>query len=419
MPREKQGRNANGRSSIFLSPTDGTWHGYVTVGIKDNGRTYRRHVRGKTRADVTEKVKRLERERDAGKTRKAGQTWTVEQWLNHWLEAIIAPPAITDNAYDAYEVAVRVHLVPGLGGHRIDRLEPEHLERLYRKMVQAGAKPGRAHQVHRTMRAALGEAKRRGHITSNPAALARAPKVEEEDIEAYSVDEVQRILDAAKEERNSARWAVALALGLRQGEALGLMWLDVNLDLGTLVVRRNRLRPKWRHGCGGTCTRKQAGYCPSRVAARTDTAGTKSRAGKRGMGLPDPLIALLREHQARQDEDRRAACDLWQETGYVFTTAVGQPINPSTDYHAWKRLLMKAGVPERRLHAARHTAATVLLLLGVPERTVMSVMGWSSTAMAARYQHVSAGIRRGVASQVGALLWSPPLQGEQPSAPAD
>jgi integrase len=68
-------------------------------------------------------------------------------------------------------------------------------------------------------------------------------------------------------------------------------------------------------------------------------------------------------------------CDLWQETGYVFTTAIGLPINTSTDYHAWKRLLPRAGVAERRLHAARHTAATVLLLLGVPERTVMSVMG--------------------------------------------
>lgn len=268
MPREKKGRTANGRSSIYQSPTDGTWHGWVTVGLKDDGRPDRRHVRGRTKKDVTAKVNRLERDRDEGKTRKAGQTWTVEQWLNHWLEAIIAPPAITENAYDAYEVAVRVHLIPGIGGHRIDRLEPEHLERLYRKMVVAGAKPGRAHQVHRTIRAALGEAERRGHMTTNPAALARAPKVDDEEIEAYTVAEVQRIIDAAGTTRNSARWAVALALGLRQGEALGLMWEDVNLSAGTLVVRRNRLRPKWRHGCGGTCDRKQAGYwVPSRERA--------------------------------------------------------------------------------------------------------------------------------------------------------
>jgi integrase len=86
---------------------------------------------------------------------------------------------------------------------------------------------------------------------------------------------------------------------------------------------------------------------------------------------------------------------------------MGRPLNPRTDYTEWKRLLNRAGVPERRLHDARHTAATVLLLLGVTERTVMSVMGWSSTAMAARYQHVVAAVRRDVANQVGGLLWRP------------
>jgi hypothetical protein len=64
-----------------------------------------------------------------------------------------------------------------------------------------------------------------------------------------------------------------------------------------------------------------------------------------------------------------------------------------------------AGVREGRLHDARHTAATVLLVLGVPQRTVMDVMGWSSTAMAARYQHVTDPIRR-LASRVGGLLWA-------------
>jgi len=371
-------------------------------------------VRGRTRTEVAEKVRILERARDDGKVRKAGDIWTVEQWLTHWLDTIVAPPTITENAFDAYEVAARIHLIPGVGGHRLDRLQPEHLERLYRAMVKGGAKPARAHQVHRTIRAALGEAQRRGHMTENPAALARPPKIDEEDVEPYDVDEVHRILAAASADRGSARWAVALALGLRQGETLGLMWTDVNLDAGTLVVMRNRLRPKWRHGCSAPCGRKQAGYCPERVPARKETAATKSRAGKRGIGLPDPLVALLREHRAQQEQERQRACDLWQETGFVFTTPIGLPVNPSTDYHAWKRLLTKAGVAERRLHDARHTAATVLLLLGVPERTVMAVMGWSSTAMAARYQHVSAVMRRGVADQVGGLLWKPPTGGDGP-----
>ena len=90
----------------------------------------------------------------------------------------------------------------------------------------------------------------------------------------------------------------------------------------------------------------------------------------------------------------------------MFANEVGRPINPSTDYHAWKALLRKAGVREGRLHDARHTAATVLLVPGVPERTVMEVMGWSSTSMATRYQHVTDPIRREVASRVGGLLWA-------------
>ncbi len=406
MARTKSTRNSNGRSSIYHSDKDKCWHGYVTVGVKDNGRADRRHVRGKSQGEVTTKVRKLERERDDGKVRKPGQTWTVEQWLTHWLETI-APPVITENAYIAYEVAVRVHLVPGIGAHKLDKLETEHLERLYRKMTKMGAKAGRVHQVHRTVRAALNEAMRRKKITENPATLARAPKVDEEEVEPYSVAQVKSLLEAAQQQRNTARWAIALALGLRQGEALGLQWSDIDLDEGTLIVRRSRLRPKWAHGCTEPCGHKFGGHCPQRVPLRQETAGTKSKAGKRGIGLPDELVALLKHHREEQERERRTAADLWQETGYVFTTPTGGPLNPRTDYTEWKRLLERAGVPERRLHDARHTAATVLLLLQIPDRTVMAIMGWSNTAMAARYQHIIAAIRRDVATSVGGLLWKP------------
>ena len=124
------------------------------------------------------------------------------------------------------------------------------------------------------------------------------------------------------------------------------------------------------------------------------------------IGLPEPLVELLAEHRRVHDCERGAARQVWTDGGWVFANEVGGPINPNTDYHAWKALLRKAGVREGRLHDARHTAATVLLVLGVPERTVMDVMGWSSTAMAARYQHVTDPIRREVASRVGGLLWS-------------
>ena len=115
----------------------------------------------------------------------------------------------------------------------------------------------------------------------------------------------------------------------------------------------------------------------------------------------------MRAHQRAQDRERETAAQLWQEGGYVFTTPTGRPINPSTDYHQGKRLLAAAGRRDGRLHDARHTAATMLLILGVPERAVMGLMGWASTGMAARYQHITGAIRDDVAERVGGLLWWP------------
>lgn len=398
------GRKPNGASSIYLGK-DGDWHGRVTVGIKDNGEPDRRHVRGKTEAVVTKKVRELERQRDAGNVRKTGAVPTVDSWLRHWLENIAAP-AISENAFDAYRVAVEKHLIPGLGAHRLTRLEPDHLEKLYTKMIKAGSKPGRAHQVHRTIRTAIGEAERRLLVTRNVAALAKPPRLTDEEIEPYTIEEVRRILTEAAKRRNGARWAVALALGLRQGEALGLQWSDIDLEEGTMHIRRSRLRPKYAHGCTSPCGRK-AGYCPDRRQIRAETANTKSRAGKRKVGLPAELVTLFKHHRVQQEKERKAARQMWNDGGWVFTRPTGGPLNPNTDYHEWKDLINKAGLRDSRLHDARHTAATVLLVLRIPDRAVMGLMGWSSASMTKRYQHLTHRVRMDIAKGVGGLIWAP------------
>ncbi len=240
--------------------------------------------------------------------------------------------------------------------------------------------------------------------------LAKAPRVSEEEIEPFTVEEVKRLLRAADDRRNSARWAVALALGLRQGEALGLKWADVDMERGVLMVRRSRRRPRYAHGCGDTCGRK-AGYCPQRQRTNPETADTKSRAGRRSVGLPAQLVDLLRVHRAKQDAERAVAGEKWADEGWLFATPDGRGTPPRTDYDDWKELLAAAKVRDGRLHDARHTAATVLLILGVSERAVMGLMGWSTTAMAARYQHMVDTVRVDVARQVDGLIWKPDAKG--------
>jgi integrase len=196
-------------------------------------------------------------------------------------------------------------------------------------------------------------------------------------------------------------------VGLRQGEALGLKWEDLHLDEGYIRTRKNRLRPRYAHGCGGDCGRTP-GYCKQRQQTRRETKPTKSRAGRRTIVLPEQLVKLLRKHKEAQDRQRAKAGEQWIDKGYVFASATGEPLIPNTDYHRWKALLADAGVREGRLHDARHTAGTVLLLLGVPDRIVDAIMGWEpggSARMRARYMHVTDPMLRSVAKQVGETLW--------------
>lgn len=133
--------------------------------------------------------------------------------------------------------------------------------------------------------------------------------------------------------------------------------------------------------------------------------------------FPSPWCSFLLQHRRAQERDRRLAGDLWTEKGYVFASPTGEPLNPNTDHHEWKDLLKAAGLRAGRLHDARHTAATVLLILGVPDTVVDAIMGWEpgkSARMRRRYQHLTNRVLTDTADKIGGLLW--PLPEEPPVA---
>ncbi|PXY34222.1 integrase [Prauserella coralliicola] len=429
-------RAPNGASSIYKG-TDGYWHGRVTVGVKDNGRPDRRHVQAKTEAEVIRKVRKLERERDAGTVRQTSRGWTVERWLSHWYDNI-AVPNVRYKTQAYYRTALEKYLVPGIGAHKLEGLQSEHIERLYARLRREGAKSATLQQVHIALRAALNEAERRGRLVRNPIRAVRAPKIEEAEIEPLTVDDAKAILRVAHGRRNGVRWAVALALGLRQGEALGLKWPDLIAEwhhgcspdtacgqrdakdcpwaqvTGMLTVRRALQRQTWQHGCSTEqrCGRKRGADCPDRHSGGLVIVEPKSRAGRRVVSVPPPLVLALLKHQEAQEAERKLAGDVWVEGGWMFAQPTGKPTDPRADYGEWKDVLKAAEVREARLHDARHTAATFLLVLGVAQRAVMDVMGWSKIDMAQRYQHVPDELRRNIASQLGGLLWQASDDGE-------
>lgn len=340
-------RNPNRASTVYMG-ADGRWHGRVTVGFADDGSPDRRHVTGKSKGVVVAKVRALEKNRDQGQVQRAGHRWTVEGWLEHWLENIAAPN-LRPTSLAAYRTAIRKHLLQGVDQHRLDRLKPAHLERLYRKMVSNGAGPATAHQVQRTIRTALGV--RRSDVVMSAATSRRWLSRRGFRWRRSSPTTSRRSAPFSRPRRgdrpNRARWAIALALGLRQGEVLGLRWSDVDLERGLLWVRKSRLRPIYRHGAAAPAEGSRAGARGS--SSSTARTAKPNRAPAVGWWVcQGPLVDLLVLHREQQEFARRRARQLWRESGRVFTSATREPLNPNTDYHRWKALL-KAGVRAARL----------------------------------------------------------------------
>jgi site-specific recombinase XerD len=128
--------------------------------------------------------------------------------------------------------------------------------------------------------------------------------------------------------------------------------------------------------------------------------------------LPNPIVQALRVHRKTQLEQRMKSRQLWEEHGLVFCQANGRPLDPRKDHAAWKQLLKTAGVRDARLHDARHTAATILLVQGVDPRTVMDLLGWSQVSMTRRYQHVVDELRAEAARRIESALWGQPERTE-------
>lgn len=264
---------------ITLS-TDGLYHGKVTVGKKANGDLDRRHRSGRTEKEVRNKFRVLLRKLDAGTLGKAGRAPTVESWFTYWLTEV-APhgrTALRPSTLRTYWSYCRNWIFPHLGRWRLEELDANHLDALYKAMRTAKPRPGRAAtgpgrrpgsllQVHAILRRGLGVAQVRGKVGRNVAADYDPPATPRAKRSALPTAVAESVIRVAGRRRNAARWWVGLSIGPRQGEALGLCWPQVDLDAGTVEIAWQLQRRVWDHGC------KDPHACGA-------TSGPKDRHGK-------------------------------------------------------------------------------------------------------------------------------------------
>lgn len=390
---------------------DGMWHAWVVVGTKPNGRPDQRHVKRKTRAEVETRVDELLAQKRTGSVVKPGRT-TVEQWLTTYLDTI-APRRCDPSTVESYRSLCRTWVYPKYGRKRADRFEGTDLDAIYLEMAEAGKAESSILKLHRILVRALEMARRRRVVPSNVAKDIDPPTVKRGEIVPLDADAANAVLDAAAGRRNSARWSVALAIGTRQGEALGLRWSYVDLDAGELRIWWQLHRRAFRHGCGGTCGRKRGGNCPQRtLPLRSGEIQVKGGLilkppkgkSKRTIPIPAELVELLRAQREIQDLEKMSAGGAYTDHGLVFAELDGSPVDPGRDDDEWHTILKSAGVPRARVHDSRHTAATLLLAQGYAIEVVQEILGHSDIRVTRGYTHVASRMAREATDGMGRTL---------------
>jgi len=310
---------------------------------------------------------------------------TVGVFLVTWLEES-AKPSVRPSTYVSYRCLVHKHLIPEIGKVPLAKLMPQQVQAMLNRKAASGHSPRRAELMRAVLRIALNQALRWGLVTRNVATLVSVPRVRRLEIRPLDPDEARRFLEQIRGDRLEALYSVALAAGLRQGEALGLRWDDVDLGGGLIHVRRALVR----------------------IDGKLELAEPKTSQSRRTIALPEAVVDRLRMHRARQLEERLWAGEKWVEMGFVFSTPVGRPLDRSNVTHVFQRHLAAAGLPRQRFHDLRHACASLLLAQGVSARVVMDVLGHSQINLTLNtYSHVIPSLRREAADRMNALFVTP------------
>lgn len=353
-------RRAGGDGSITWDADAERWVGRLPR--DERGR--RAKVKGRTKAEVRQKLNKRLREREEGLTTTAGNM-TVRQFLEAWIRDTVEPGDLAGKTKQSYELTVRKHLVPGLGRVRLARLTPMHVQRFVNTELEAGKGRRTVQSSHAVLRIALGQAVLWGLIPRNVAKLVRGPRYRPTERRPFTQAEQIAILEAAERERAGVAIFLVHATGMRLSELLGQRWADVDLDNGTLRLR-HQLDP-----------------------LGPELKDVKTTSGRRWLPLPPVIVAMLREHRQRQAE-QRANADEWEDNDLIFTTRNGRPINQRNMQRTWRRITERAGVEHRGIHHLRHTYGTTLAENGVHERVAQQLLGHADSRTTREiYTHVS------------------------------
>jgi integrase len=320
---------------------------------------------------------------------------TLGEYLNdQWLP--IVQHSIRPSTWHRYQCEITLHVMPTLGGIKLQQLSQSHLDQLYVELLNNGRvnKPGglspkTVRSIHNLLHKALKDAQRKQLVHRNVADAADPPRINRsgsEGLRTWNANQVRIFLKGLSGHRLEAAYTLAATTGMRRGEVLGVRWSDIDSAFKHLAVRQTVISVNYELMFGTPKTAK----------------------GRRLLALDDITVAALEAHRNRQLEERTAIGDAYIDHDLVFPKLDGSPTHPDYFSQCFDRTVAKLGLPRIRLHDLRHTYATLGLAAGVPSIVISQRLGHANVAFTLDiYTHPVPALHEAAAEQVAGLIFGP------------
>lgn len=396
MPRKKSmGRAANGNGTIRKKTVTKNgkqytyWEARCTVGYDPGtGKQVQKSISGQTQKEVRQKLSKIITELDEGIYTVTSKV-TVKEWSETWLTNYLGN--VKPSTALLYRQQAELYIIPRLGSLKLEALTSDQIQKFYNELFRSKEDGGKGlsaktvKNVHGVFHKALEQAKKNRILRFNPSDACELPRIYRQEIKPLNREQAAAFLREIQGHTHEYLFQIALFTGMRQGELLGLNWESVDLDHGTLTVKRQLCREKKKGG--------KYYFSPPK--------NNKSRV----LTLAPSVVRLFRWQKLKQNGDRLKAGEAWEETGLVFTNPTGGCLSYRTVYDCFKRVLNKLDLPEVRFHDLRHTYAVFALQSGDDIKTVQENLGHATAAFTLDiYGHVLDEMKQASASRMEKLI---------------
>ncbi len=324
-------RRANGEGNI-RKRSDGRWEGRYTSGRDpDTGKVIYKNVLAKTQKECKEKLKRAIEENAKVDAIRAKQ-YTVGRWMDAWFENC-AKIKVRPSSHKTYQGYIDNHIKPSIGKIPLGKLSSLDLQKLYKRLLSGGRVERIESQkqpkglsvktvrnINQVISSAMDFAIDQKLIVTNPTDGCALPKLEHREMKTLPTEQLASFLHEARESGVFEMYYIELATGLRRGELLGLKWEDIDLERGTIQVRRQI----------------------ARINGEVVEAPLKTKNSYRSVSIGHDAVEILKEQRRKTNSE------------YVFPSPTGGPISPDSVLHMLHRVLKRAGLPRIRFHDMRH-----------------------------------------------------------------